>query len=75
MDGKTKKFKLTTNYAIVNMAAAVKDMEQYINDNVFKALEFWLRDSDPLIKDTYSFMRKYMLVAVSEVKHFQPDVC
>lgn len=38
MDGKVKKYKDTTPFAIINMGAAVKDMEDYVNSNVLICL-------------------------------------
>lgn len=38
MDGKVKKYKETTPFAIVNMAAAVKDMKEFVNATVYKCL-------------------------------------
>lgn len=65
MDGKIKKFKETTPYAIVNMSAAVKDMREYINKHIFECMEYWLRGRDIWILETYRFARRYMTVAVS----------
>ena len=65
MDGKTRKFKTTTPYAIVNMNAAKNYLRDYINDNVFVCMDYWLRDRDELIKQTFNFARSYMRKAVS----------
>jgi hypothetical protein len=59
-NGGIKKFKETTPYAIVNMKNAVQDMREYVSANVFKCMDFFLRGSDQLVKETYEFMRKYM---------------
>jgi hypothetical protein len=66
MDGKVKKFKETTPYAIVNMSATVKEMREYINRHVFRCMEFWLKNRDPWIQETYKFARQYMEKAVSQ---------
>ncbi|KAG9233443.1 hypothetical protein BJ875DRAFT_378620 [Amylocarpus encephaloides] len=63
MDGKTKKFKETTPYAIVNMSAAVKDMREYINKHIFECMAYWLVGRDAWVQETYRFARKYMTVA------------
>jgi hypothetical protein len=55
-----KKFKKTTPYAVVNMKNAVQDMREYVTANVFKCMEYFLRGSDQLVKDTYEFARKHM---------------
>ncbi|KXX82675.1 Cutinase transcription factor 1 beta [Madurella mycetomatis] len=55
-----KKFKKTTPYAIVNMRNAVEDMREYVTTNVFKCMDFFLRGSDVLVKETYKFARKHM---------------
>jgi hypothetical protein len=55
-----KKFKETTPYAVVNMKNAVHDMREYVTANVFKCMDYFLRGSDQLVKDTYEFARKYM---------------
>jgi hypothetical protein len=59
-NGGIKKFKETTPYAIVNMKNAVQDMREYVSTNVFKCMDFFLRGSDQLVKETYEFMRKHM---------------
>lgn len=59
MDGKVKKFKETTPYAIVNMQSALKDMKEYIDTNVFECMRYFLRASDPLVKETYSFIKEH----------------
>jgi hypothetical protein len=68
MDGKVKKFKETTPYAIVNMNAAVRDMEDYIDKHVFRCMERWLLERDFWIQETYKFARQYMRVAVSQIR-------
>lgn len=65
MDGKVKKFKEVTPFAIVNMSAAVKDMREHINAHVFKCIEFFVKDKDTLVQETYAFARRYMTTAVS----------
>lgn len=65
MDGKEKKFKEVTPFALVNMSATVKNMRTYINKYVFRCMEFHLQGRDMLIQETYEFARKYMLTAVS----------
>ena len=55
-----KKFKKTTPYAIVNMKNAVQDMREYVTANVFKCMDYFLRGSDQLVKETYEFARKHM---------------
>jgi hypothetical protein len=55
-----KKFKRTTPYAIVNMKNAVKDMREYVQENIFKCMDYFLRGSDQLVKETYEFARKHM---------------
>jgi hypothetical protein len=65
MDGKAKKFKEVTPFAIVNMSAAVKDMREHINTHVFQCMAFFLEGRDTLIRETYAFARQYMTTAVS----------
>lgn len=65
MDGKVKKFKEVTPFAIVNMTAALKDMREHINTHVFKCMAAFIDGRDTLIQETYAFARKYMLTAVS----------
>lgn len=60
MDGKVKKFKETTPFAVVNMTSALKDMKDYIDNNVFKCINYFLRTSDLLVKETYDFALKHM---------------
>lgn len=60
MDGKVKKYMETTPFGIVNMSAAVKDMEDYIYKNVGKCAAFFLKGRDSLIQRTYSFAWSYM---------------
>jgi hypothetical protein len=59
------RFKETTPYAIANMSVAVKDMQQYINNHVFQAMEYWLRGKDAWVQETFKFARQYMTYAVS----------
>jgi hypothetical protein len=59
MDGKIKKFKETTPFAIVNMSSAVKDMKSYIDTNVLECVKYFLRGADPLIQETYEFAIKH----------------
>lgn len=66
MDGKIKKFKETTPYAIANMGAAAEEMNHYINANVFKSMGFFLKGRDELIVKTYSFAQQYLRRAPSE---------
>ncbi|KAK2772710.1 hypothetical protein FQN53_004457 [Emmonsiellopsis sp. PD_33] len=61
MDGKVKKFKETTPYAIVNMISSVETMRTYIHAHTFKCMDFFLRGTDDLIVKTYSFARRYMV--------------
>ncbi|PGG95439.1 hypothetical protein AJ79_10054, partial [Helicocarpus griseus UAMH5409] len=61
MDGKVKRFKKTTPYAIVNMASAAEAMRAYINAHVFECMNFFLQGRDKLIIETYSFAREHML--------------
>jgi hypothetical protein len=71
MDGKIKKFKETTPYAIANMGAAAEEMNQYINANVFKSMGFFLKGGDELIVKTYSFAQQYLRRApVSSISCF-----
>lgn len=55
-----KKFKKTTPYAIVNMRNAVYDMREYVRDNVFNCMDFFLLGSDKWVKETYEFARRHM---------------
>ena len=66
-----KKFKRTTPYAIVNMKNAVKDMRRYVGANVFNCMDYFLRGSDQLVKETYEFARKHMKQV--EVSSFPPE--
>jgi len=59
MDGRIKKFKETTPFAIVNMTSALKDMREYVDANVFECMKYFLRDADPLIQETYNFAIKH----------------
>lgn len=59
-NGGVRKFKKTTPYAIVNMKNAVHDMREYVSANVFKCMDFFLRGSDQLVRETYEFARKHM---------------
>jgi hypothetical protein len=65
MDGKVKKWKEETPFAIVNMSAAVKDMREHINTHVFQCMAFFLEGGDTLIRETYGLARRYMTTAVS----------
>jgi hypothetical protein len=65
MDGKEKKYKKTTPYAIVNMASAVKEMREYLDKHIFKCVEYWLKGRDAWIQETYRFAAQYMATAVS----------
>lgn len=67
-----KKFKITTPYAIVNMRNAVQDMREYVAANVFNCMEYFLRGSDQLIKETYEFARKYMQRVEVNLKSIRP---
>jgi hypothetical protein len=60
MDGKVKKSKETTPYAIVNMSAAVKTMRDHIDANVSNCLNFLLEGRDTLIRETYAFAQQHM---------------
>jgi hypothetical protein len=60
MDGKVKKFKETTPFAIVNMAAALKDMKEYVDVNVFECVKYFIRHTNDLVHETYDFARKHM---------------
>jgi hypothetical protein len=73
MDGKVKKYKETTPYAIVNMNATVRDMQDYINKHVFRCMELWLRTRDDWVQETYRFARQYMLIAPPEEKSLLAD--
>ena len=59
MDGRVKKFKETTPYAIVNMTSALKDMKEYIDNNVFECMKYFLKGSDTLVQETYDFAIKH----------------
>ena len=59
MDGKIKKFKQTTPFAIVNMSSAVKDMKDYIDSNVFECMKYFLCGTDDLIRETYEFATQH----------------
>jgi hypothetical protein len=74
MDGKVQKFKETTPYAIVNMAATVKYMRDYIDEHIFQCMEHWLVGRDPWIQETYKFARQYMLIAPPEEQNLLSDV-
>jgi hypothetical protein len=65
MDGKTKKFKEVTPFAIVNMSAAAKDLAEHVNTYAFHCMDFFLKGRDTLLTETYAFARQYMIVAVS----------
>jgi hypothetical protein len=72
MDGKVKKLKETTPYAIVNMSTTVKNMRDYINTHVFECMACWLEGKDAWVQETYRFARQYMTIAVSQTGHSQP---
>ncbi|KAK3897057.1 hypothetical protein C8A05DRAFT_39394 [Staphylotrichum tortipilum] len=55
-----KRFKPTTPYAVVNMKNAVWEMRAYVTTNVFKYMDYFLRGSDQLVKETYGFAQRYM---------------
>ncbi|KAK4446912.1 cutinase transcription factor 1 beta [Podospora aff. communis PSN243] len=55
-----KKTKETTPYAIVDMQKATADMREYVKNNVFSCMDFFLKGSDQLVKDTYEFARTHM---------------
>ncbi|KAH7412815.1 hypothetical protein BKA64DRAFT_568269 [Cadophora sp. MPI-SDFR-AT-0126] len=63
MDGKKKKFKDATPYAIVNMTDAVKVMGEYINKHIFECVAYWLKDKDEWVQETYKFAARYMVTA------------
>lgn len=65
MDGKVKKFKEVTPFAIVNMSVAVKDMWEHVNTHVFQCMAFFLEGRDAFLRETYAFARRYMTMAVS----------
>ncbi|KAH8883017.1 hypothetical protein GQ53DRAFT_664708 [Thozetella sp. PMI_491] len=60
MDGKVKKFKQVTPYAIVDMSAAVNDMRDFITTNMFRSWDHFLSGSDELVLMTYEFAKKHM---------------
>lgn len=60
MDGKVKKFALTTPFAIVNMSEAVKDMRDYIDTHVQDCVAAYTAGADELIRHTYDYALKYM---------------
>jgi hypothetical protein len=60
MDGKDKKFKETTPFAIANMQTAVKDMQDYVDNNYFNCVKHFVRDTDTLIQETYEFAHQHM---------------
>lgn len=68
MDGKVKKFKEVTPFAIVNMSAAVKDMWEHVNTHVFQCMAFFLEGRDAFLRETYTFARRYMTMAPEEEK-------
>jgi len=55
-----KKTKEIEPYAIVDMQKAVQDMRDYIGNNVFPCMDFFLKGSDKLVKETYQFARRHM---------------
>jgi hypothetical protein len=65
IDGRVKKFKQITPFAIVHMSAAVQKMRDYIDKHVFECMEYCLRNEDAWIQETYKFARQYIKIAVS----------
>lgn len=55
-----KKYIETTPYAINDMQKAVQDMRDYVTANVFPCMDYFLKGSDPWVKETYEFARKHM---------------
>ena len=68
LTSRLSRYKETTPYAIVNMSVAAKDMHEYINNHVFKAMEYWLHGHDAWVQETFTFARKYMTYAVSRTE-------
>lgn len=68
LTSRLSRYKETTPYAIVNMSVAAKDMHEYINNHVFKAMEYWLNGKDAWVQETFNFARKYMTYAVSRTE-------
>jgi uncharacterized sporulation protein YeaH/YhbH (DUF444 family) len=60
MDGKTKKFIETTPFAIKDMNAAMVNMRQYITQNIFNCIDYFLKTSDELVKVTFNYAKEYM---------------
>ncbi|KAK0642135.1 hypothetical protein B0T16DRAFT_421071 [Cercophora newfieldiana] len=61
-----KKTKETTPYAIADMQKAALEMRDYVTNNVFSCMDFFLKGSDKLVKDTYQFAREHMQRTDSE---------
>jgi len=64
-----KRTKETTPFAIVDMQKAVQGMRDYVGGNVFSCMDYFLKGSDKLVRETYEFARKHMQrtdVSVSE---------
>lgn len=59
-DGKIKKFKETTPFAINDMKSAMTAMRQYITKSIFKCIDHFLMASDELIKLTFNYAQDYM---------------
>jgi len=55
-----KRTKETTPYAIVDMQKAVQGMRDYVSGNVFSCMDYFLKGSDKLVRETYEFARKHM---------------
>lgn len=60
MDGKVKKFKDTTPFAIANMQTAMQDMREYITSNVLTSMDYFLKGSDELVQMTYKYAQEYL---------------
>jgi len=65
IDGKMKKLKEITPFAIVHMSATVQTMQNYINRHVFECIQYCLGNEDAWVRETYNFARQYMKIAVS----------
>jgi hypothetical protein len=59
-NNRVKRFTKTTPWAIVNMHAAMETMREYINDNIFSCVEYFLRGSDEWVQSTYNYARRHM---------------
>lgn len=64
MDGKTKKFKETTPYAIADMREAMGSMRRYIDESVLVSIDHFLLNNDELVKMTFRYAREYMAARV-----------